>query len=150
VCLDTQKYRGAVMESARTREFPPEWRRWRWLVTSLDGPKSPVQRLILVVLFDYWVSSPTREIFPSEKTIAEKVGVTDRAIRSNLRVLREAGWIRIGFRDRGGQGWRRYEYQLCWPQGVDPGKDPWLAEVRQRRDEARAEYREEQGWPAEA
>jgi len=137
------------MDDGRTQnEISVEHRRWRWRVTSKDGPSSPVQRLILVVLFDFYVSSPERSVFPSQKTIAERVGISQRRVKDNIDALVAGGWLRVEERTRreDGKGWRRHAYTFCWQRGFDPKADPWLKETREKRDAAREAYRVEEGW----
>lgn len=123
-------------------------RRWIWLVWSKDGPPRVVQRAIAQVLFDYYMTSG--KVFPSEGTIAEKVGTSERTIRDHIQALEAGGWImrqKIG--TGRGQGWRRTVYTLTWPKGHHPDTDPYLQKVEANREQARAEYREAEGWEDE-
>lgn len=124
-------------------EISVEEKRWQWLVWSKDGPPHVAQRAILQVLFSYHVS--TRKVFPSEGTIAEKVGLSVRSVRRHIAEIEAAGWIRrekVG----NGQGWRRSVYTILFPSHLPKNKDPWLAEMERQRQQARADFREEEGW----
>jgi DNA-binding transcriptional MocR family regulator len=120
-------------------------RRWIWLVWSADGPPHVVQRAILQVLFDFIMTSG--KAFPSERTIAEKVGTSERTIRGHVQALEAGGWLQRTFSgtDRG-QGWRRTQYTLSWPKGHHPDTDPWLQQAEENRQQARAEFRESVDW----
>ena len=128
-------------------ELSPEHRRWRWRLLSADGPASPVQRLVAVVLFDFYATSPDGRIFPSLATIAEKVGTSERTVRVAVAGLVAGGWVSVTERPgTGGQGWRRHAYELCWPRGFDWKADPWLKDVKARKAAGREAFREENGY----
>lgn len=120
-------------------------RRWIWLVWSENGPGHVVQRAIAQVLFDFFMT--TGKVFPSERTIAEKIGASERTTRRHIQALEAGGWIKRRFigTDRG-QGWRRTEYTLAWPKNRQPDTDLWLREVEENRKSARAEFRAENDW----
>lgn len=127
----------------------PKVRRWRWLVWSEQGPKHVVQRGICQILFDFLITSPSSEVYPSEATIAVKAGVSEKTIRTHLLALEASGWISRAARGGGGRGWRRTSYKLHFPKHVDPDTDPWLREVERKRLDARDEYRCDEGWRPE-
>lgn len=123
-------------------EITPELRRWRRLIWSKDGPAGAAKRGILQVLFDYFASSKTAEIFPSVETIAEKTGIASKNAIRHLADLEAGGWLKRSTRGRSGQGWRRYQYELCFPPHFDAASDEWLNSVDRKRDE----HREAEGW----
>ncbi len=60
---------------------------------------SPMQFSIVVQLLEYW-HEPSRRPFPSKRDLAERMGVTEKAIQLNMAALekvkivtRRSGWI---------------------------------------------------------
>jgi hypothetical protein len=126
-------------------ELNLDMKKWRYLVTAEGCQATPIQRLVLMVLFDFWLASPTGEIFPSQQKLAARTGLSERSVRDNIKALEDQGWLAT--KDRGnGQGWRRHRYIPKWPRGFDPEKDAWLTDVKRRRDESREAHREAEGW----
>ena len=124
----------------------PEMARYQRLIFSKDGP-APNCRLVLIVLIRFWLAGSDNRIFPSEETLAEDTGLSVRTIRRLIPLLEANGWIKRKPFGVKGQAWRRNEYFLHWPDGFDPRRDKWLQEVKQRKAEGRAAYREAEGWP---
>ena len=126
----------------------PEMARYQRLIFSKDGP-SPSCRLLLHVLVRFHFAGNDGRIFPSEETLAEDTGFSIRTVRRLIPELERDGWITRQTFGIKGQQWRRNEYKLRWPNGFDPQADEWLQEVKQRKAEARAAYRESAGWTPE-
>ena len=124
----------------------PEMSRYQRLIFSKDGPAANC-RLLLIVLIRFWLAGSDNRIFPSEETLAEDTGLSVRTIRRLIPLLEANGWIKRKPFGVKGQAWRRNEYFLHWPDGFDPKQDKWLQEVKQRKAEGRAAYREAEGWP---
>jgi hypothetical protein len=51
-----------------------------------------LQMNILIQLLDYW-RDPERKSFPTKKQIAERIGVTEKTIHNNVRLLGDAGLV---------------------------------------------------------
>ena len=126
----------------------PEMSRYQRLIFSKDGPAANC-RLVLIVLIRFSLAGSDNRIFPSEETLAEDTGLSVRTIRRLIPLLEANGWIKRKPFGVKGQAWRRNEYFLHWPDGFDPKQDKWLQEVKQRKAEARAAYRESAGWTPE-
>lgn len=124
----------------------PQMRRWTWAVWSSEGPRHVAQRAICQVLFEFLVSSPDNRIFPSEATIAEKVGVSERRVQDHIKALVADGWIRRRYRGQGGKGWRCYEYNLLFPPHIDPSKDKFLQACERKRIDAIDDHRIAEEW----
>lgn len=61
-----------------------------------SGPMSPDARLTLVALADYANAELDHQAWPSARTLAERIGVSERSIRRHLATLREQGAISPG------------------------------------------------------
>ncbi|WP_175534791.1 helix-turn-helix domain-containing protein [Thiocapsa roseopersicina] len=122
-------------------------RRWQWAIWSHEGPARVAQRAVAQVLFDYLVTSPDGRVFPSIETIAEKTALTEKTVGGHLDALVAAGWIARRLRERGGQGWRRYEYTLHFPKHIDPSTDDFLKRAERKRLDAIDEHRITEEWP---
>ena len=55
---------------------------------------TPQQALLLILLMDYKYS-PEREVFPLQKTLANKLGLSTRQVRTHLKKLEQNGFIEI-------------------------------------------------------
>lgn len=51
------------------------------------------QMNIILQLLEYWVD-PARKPFPTKKDIANRIGVTDKTVQTNIRELEKAGLVR--------------------------------------------------------
>jgi biotin operon repressor len=65
-----------------------------------DGNLSPAARLVGLEIFSY-VNQASGEAFPSQATIARRLGITDRTVRTAVKQLADAG--RINVRGRRGR-----------------------------------------------
>lgn len=54
---------------------------------------SPLQFCLVVQLLEYWRDAARRP-FPSKRDVAERMGVTEKAIQINMRALEKAGLVR--------------------------------------------------------
>jgi hypothetical protein len=114
--------------------FNPDLVRWIRLVWSEDGPRGPAARALCQVLFDFRRSC--ERIFPSEGELARRVGMSERRVCDHLKALLAENWIQRSRIRNAGRGFPKYEYKFGWPLGFDPKKDPELARLKQRRDDA--------------
>jgi DNA-binding FadR family transcriptional regulator len=57
-----------------------------------DGKLSAAARLVGLEIFSY-VNQASGEAFPSQGTIARRLGITDRAVRTAVKQLADAGRI---------------------------------------------------------
>jgi Helix-turn-helix domain len=54
---------------------------------------SPLKFSIVVQLLEYW-RDPARRPFPSKRDLADRIGITEKAIQMNMKALEDAGLIR--------------------------------------------------------
>ena len=59
-----------------------------------DGNLSPAARLVGLEIFSY-VNQASGEAFPSQATIARRLGLTDRTVRTAVKQLADAGRIKV-------------------------------------------------------
>jgi hypothetical protein len=72
---------------------------------------SPMQFSIVVQLLEYW-HEPARRPFPSKRDLAERMGVTEKAIQLNVAALEKAGLIRREKRRTPSGDWDSNIYHL--------------------------------------
>lgn len=58
---------------------------------------SPIQLNIILQLLEYW-HDPERKPFPTKRDIADRIGVTQKTIQTNIRALEQAGLVRREYR----------------------------------------------------
>ncbi len=122
-----------------------EMRRFQWVIWSEHGPATVAERGLLQCLFDYLATSG--RIYPAASTLAVKTGLNERTVRAHLDTLCRENWL--SRRPRGtpsGQGWRRYEYRIHWPQRLLKVRDEYLKATEAERLRARDDYRAEHDW----
>ena len=56
--------------------------------------------------------------FPSIATLMRETGLSNRCVITHLYLAAKAGWIKIAQGGEGGRGWRKNQYDLCWPDEV--------------------------------
>src|SRR5215475_8372278 len=59
-----------------------------------DAKLSPAARLVGLEIFSY-VNQASGEAFPSEATIARRLGITDRTVRTAVKQLADAGHMNV-------------------------------------------------------
>ena len=95
--------------------------RWRDLVASVDGPSASTTRHVLLTLSLHMDISGY--CFPSTRLLAERTGVSERAVCAHLALGADSGWISKSRRQgASGQGWRRNQYQATLPKALTRGK----------------------------
>lgn len=69
--------------------------KWEWIEAITFAPEVTAGALRTgLALASYADSATGGSAFPSQTTLAERLNITDRAIRKNLASLEESGWIR--------------------------------------------------------
>lgn len=134
------------MSDENGQRLDPSLVRWIRLVWSEDGPRGSARRALCQVLFDF-VRSCER-VFPSEEELARRAGISERRACDHLKALEADTWFERTRIPNPGRKSPKYEYKLNWPRGFDPSKDQLLARLKQRREDARNDYREREGWDA--
>lgn len=86
---------------------------WLHMVLSNRGPESTT-RLVLVALWSH-VKPPELKCWPTEITLAQETGLSERAVRDHLRAAEAAGWITRQLRRSPGSRWPHTVYQLQFP-----------------------------------
>jgi len=114
--------------------------RFRWeRALIMRGPPSPTTRLLLLVLGTHI----NREglAWPSQSTLAEETGLSERVIPEHLETAEQLGWIeRTSSRDQG-KAWRRHTYRIRIPSlavslGTAPRSAPPQTQGMERRSAA--------------
>ena len=82
--------------------------KWRDRVASSQGPPSPTMRHVLLTLSLHM--DEELYCFPSIRLLAERTGLSDKAVRDNLKKAVKLGWIERSSIRGNSQGWRRYEF----------------------------------------
>ncbi len=72
---------------------------------------SPMQFSIVVQLLEYW-HEPSRRPFPSKRDLAERMGVTEKAIQLNMAALEKNGLVRREKRRTPAGDWDSNIYHL--------------------------------------
>lgn len=88
---------------------------WVDLIRTGYGPSSPTSRHVLLALNIFM--SESGDAFPSTRTIAVASGLSERSVCTHLIQMQNQGWILRRTAGKGGQGWKRYMYQVSIPDG---------------------------------
>jgi len=95
---------------------------WRKMIASESGPQ-PTTRHILLTLSIH-MNEAGGSCYPSIRTLAGETGLSTRTICTHLEAAERGGWISRRMRQpgneggRSGQGWRRHQYSLSFPEKV--------------------------------
>ena len=96
--------------------------RWRDSVASTDGPSIATTRHVLLTL-SLHMDTTGSQCFPSHRSLAERTGLSRRAVCAHLGLAVDLKWISRGRREgASGQGWRRNEYRATLPKVLTQGK----------------------------
>jgi hypothetical protein len=113
------------------RKAAQELDKWEWLdlLASEHGPKDPSTRLVLFVLSLHMTQRGER-CFPSQKLIATRSALSERAVRDHLNRAQAARWIGIYRKRREGQAWYVNEYVALIPTELAHlvKEKPWEAD----------------------
>lgn len=92
---------------------------WRSAVASEFGPESPTTRHVLLTL-GLHMNEKGESCFPSIPLLVIETALSERAVKSHIRIGADAGWIgKRALRKPNGQGWRRVEYFALIPKEVE-------------------------------
>lgn len=108
-------------------------RAWSWRHAILDSDLPSTTRHVLLTL-SCFMNDLGEGAYPSQERLAEKSGLTDRAVRKHLDLAESQGWLERtehGFR---GQKWRTTEYRALWPDilHVEKGEERGSARFTER------------------
>jgi helix-turn-helix protein len=94
--------------------------RWEWrdLFASEHGPPDPSTRLVLFVLADLYMNQKGESAWPSQHTLAVRTGLSERSVRSHLKIAEKLGWLKIYLKTRPGKSWFSHEYVAVIPKRV--------------------------------
>jgi hypothetical protein len=99
---------------------PIRWERtameWRDLILSRFCDLTPAQKVVLVNMCLYgkkW----GEDIFPSQREIAFRAGVSPQCVNNTMKTAEREGWI-IRHMLGTGQGFKRTVYELAIPAGI--------------------------------
>lgn len=113
-----------------TGQIEVDFGNWRDLITSEHGPSEHTTRGLLLVLSLYM--NPRRNwCFPSQPTIAVRVGLSERAVREHLKLAKEARWIFIRHKPRSAGNRPAREYVATIPAELKHLVKDHLAKHRQ-------------------
>jgi hypothetical protein len=88
---------------------------WRMIVGSPNGPAGSATRLTGHTLALHM--HPDGEgAYPSQATIAAESGLSERSVRTHIRLLERGHWLRIYQKSRPGKAWFVHEYVATIPQ----------------------------------
>lgn len=107
---------------------------WRNAIASKDGPRNPNARLVLLTLSLHMKSDGTGA-WPSQTLLAQRSGLSRRAVQTHLENAAKEGWLDRRAGARNGQGWRLTEYEAVVPYSVYEAlpERPWEADPTWRR-----------------
>jgi hypothetical protein len=131
-----------------------ECERWEWreLFASEHGPKDAGTRLVLFVLALH-MNQAGGSCFPSQKTIAERSGLSERSVRTHLTNAEKAGWLKIGQQSQKGQAWFVHNYVATFPDELADyyATKPWEDDPRWNDEHpAKSAGRKHKGKPQQA
>ena len=89
---------------------------WRNIIGSPFCPLRPGPKLVLTTLARYG-DAMGNDIFPSQREIAFRAGVTSKTVNKSLIRAEKEGWI-IRYEQGSRRGYRRHTYELCIPAGI--------------------------------
>lgn len=89
---------------------------YTWRQSILDSGLRPTTRHVLLTLSCY-INDAGQSAYPSTITLAQKTGLSERAVITNLHEAAKAGWLKIRKHGFGGQKWARNEYYPTTPTG---------------------------------
>lgn len=87
-----------------------------WQQCVLDSGLEPTTRFVLLVLSIY-VNKQDEVCFPSQATLAENAGLSERAVGIHIGKAIEAGWLVKTKRGVKGRRWKLNDYRLQFPPG---------------------------------
>lgn len=96
------------------------------------------QMNIIVTLLEYWVS-PARKPFPTKKDLANRIGLNEKTIQTNIRELEKAGLIRREQRKTKAGDWNSNVYHLDGLIAKVKKLEPEFSEAREQRAKAKRE-----------
>lgn len=117
-----------------------ECERWEWcaLFASEHGPKDGGTRLVLFAL-SLHMNQQGGSCFSSQKTIADRSGLSERSVRTHLANAEKAGWLKIGQQpQKKGTAWFVHNYVATIPEELVahiPSK-PWEDDPQWNEDPA--------------
>ncbi len=89
---------------------------WRNIISSPFCPLRPSTKHVLTTLARYG-DKMCNDIFPSQREIAFRAGVTPKCVNASAQLAEKEGWI-IRYEQGGRRGYKRHTYELCIPAGV--------------------------------
>lgn len=97
---------------------------------------SPTQFNIVVQLLEYW-RSPERRPFPSKRDLAERMGMSEKTIQTNMAALEKRGFIRRELRRTAAGDWDSNVYHLDGLVERVRGLEPDFAKEKAAREALR-------------
>ncbi len=89
---------------------------WRNIIGSPFCPLRLGPKHVLTTLARYG-DAMCNDIFPSQREIAFRAGVTPKCVNTSLKRAEKEGWI-IRYEQGSRRGYRRHTHELCIPAGV--------------------------------
>ncbi len=89
---------------------------WRNIIGSPFCPLRPATKHVLTTLARYG-DSMCNDIFPSQREIAFRVGVTAKCVNASMKRAETEGWI-VRYEQGSRRGYKRHIYELCIPAGI--------------------------------
>lgn len=89
---------------------------WRKIIGSPFCDLPPGQKHVLTTMSRYG-NKYGDNIFPSQREIAHRAGVSQRCVTNTMQRAEDEGWI-IRHSENGSRGYKRHTYQLTVPAGL--------------------------------
>ena len=89
---------------------------WRHIIKSPFCPLRPGTKHVLTTLSLYG-DKMCNNIFPSQREVAWRAGVTDKCVCKSMQLAEREGWI-VRYEMGNRRGYKRHTYELCIPAGV--------------------------------
>lgn len=89
---------------------------WRSIIGSPFCPLRPSTKHILTTLARYG-DAMCNNIFPSQRELAFRAGVTTKCVCNSMKLAEKEGWI-VRYEQGNRRGYKRHTYELCIPAGI--------------------------------
>ena len=103
-----------------------------WRSAVLDSDLQSSTKLVLLVISTY-MNDHGGGAYPSQNTIVNKSSLSKRTVVDHIEIACNAGWLIKDTHGFSGQGWRRNEYKIAFPDVIIDGDDEGGAVIAPRQ-----------------